>query len=527
MIRVSNVKVPLDHNEQQLLKKLSKTMNVPPYMIVDYTIFKRSLDARKKQELHYVYTMDVNVKDEANVKDKLLSKSKNCSVTPDFAYKLPIGNVSAPTHSPIIIGTGPSGLFAGLLLSEMGLKPILLERGEDVDSRKNDVELFWKDGTLNTESNVQFGEGGAGTFSDGKLTTRIKDTRCRKILEEFVEAGANEDILWDAKPHIGTDMLQGVVKNIRQKIISLGGEVHFSSKVDEILIEDNKAIGVKLADGKVFHSDDIILAVGHSARDTFEMLHEKGVSLNQKPFAVGLRIEHEQEVINERQFGEFASILPPADYALTYTTKKGRGVYTFCMCPGGYVVGASSEDNHLTINGMSYHARDNKYANSAVLVQVHPEDFHDEHPLAGIEFQRTLEKRAFELGGGNYTAPTQSLGEFLYKSEAENPLTPSYTPSVKNCQLKEIFPKFIVEALKEAIPEMGKKMKGFDNKNAILTGVESRSSSPVRINRNENRESTNIQGLYPIGEGAGFAGGIISSAVDGISVAETIFKKYL
>lgn len=532
MIRVSNLNLSTDYTKEQLLKKISKSLNVPPHVILDYTIFRRSLDARKKHDIHYVFTVDVIVKvDEKNPElsiEKILKKAKNSVKTPDTSYKLPEGNINIQ-NPPVVIGSGPCGLFAGLILAQLNLKPIILERGEDVDSRKKTVDDFWKNGNLNTESNVQFGEGGAGTFSDGKLTTRIKDPRFRKILEEFVELGADEDILIDTKAHIGTDLLQGVVKKLREKIISLGGDIRFSTKVNEIIIENNITKGVKLESGEIINSDDVILAVGHSARDTFEMLHEKGVQIEQKPFAVGLRIEHLQEDINSQQYGESYKELnlPPADYALTHTTSKGRGVYTFCMCPGGYVVGASSEENRLAINGMSYNSRDGKHSNSALLVQVYPSDFPSSDPLSGIEFQRSIEEKAFILGGSNYTAPSQSLGEFLNNKPQENQLKSTYEPAVKNSNLKEIFPDFINEALVESIPFLSKRLKGFNSNTAVLTGVESRSSSPIRIKRNSSYESENTQGLYPAGEGAGYSGGIISSAVDGINVAEKIFEKYL
>lgn len=523
MIRITDLKLPVDGTEGQLKKKAAKALGITVEALLEIKIFRRSLDARKKDQIHYVYVLDVVVADEKKVLSK--AKGKNISQTPDLSYAFPQGKAECRKR-PVVVGFGPGGMFAALLLAEMGLKPIVLERGGDVESRKKAVSLFWEEGRLDTENNVQFGEGGAGTFSDGKLTTRIKDPRCRKVLEEMVEAHAPEEILYDAKPHIGTDLLRGVVKGIREKIISLGGEVYFFAKVTDILVEGNQVKDVTLANGEKIETDDVILAIGHSARDTFEMLHKKGVYLEQKPFAMGVRIEHPQKMINFAQYGDGAAKLPPADYRLTYTTKKGRGVYTFCMCPGGYVVAAASEEGRLAINGMSEHARDGENANSALLVQVFPKDFGSDHPLEGMYFQRRLEEKAFALGGGDYTAPIQSVGAFLGTSKENQMVCPTYRPKTKEGNLDEIFPPFMTEAMREAIPEMGKRLKGFDREDAVLTAVESRSSSPVRILRNGDGVSPWAKGLYPIGEGAGYAGGIVSAAVDGILAAENIFLKY-
>lgn len=523
MIRITDLKLPTDGTEEQLKKKAAKALGIQVQSLIDMQIFRRSLDARKKDQIHYVYVVDVAVAEEKKVLSK--AKGKNISPSPDYSYSLIKGDAEC-THRPVVVGFGPGGMFAALLLAEMGLKPIVLERGGDVESRRKAIEVFWKEGRLDTENNVQFGEGGAGTFSDGKLTTRIKDPRCRKVLEEFVGAGAPEEILYDAKPHIGTDLLRGVVQNIREKITSLGGEVRFFAKVSDIEVENGEVQGVVLADGEKIQTNDVVLAIGHSARDTFEMLYKKGVSLEQKPFAMGVRIEHPQKMIDIAQYGDAAENLPAADYRLTYTTKKGRGVYTFCMCPGGYVVAAASEEGRLAVNGMSEHARDGENANSALLVQVFPEDFGSDHPLGGMYFQRRLEEKAFEIGGGNYTAPIQSVGSFL-KIAIEGPrVCPTYLPKTKETSLEEIFPSFMTEAMREAIPAMGKKLKGFDGADAVLTAVESRSSSPIRILRKEDGVSPWADGLYPTGEGAGYAGGIVSAAVDGISVAEKIFLKH-
>lgn len=524
MIRITDLKLPINGTEEQLKKRAARALGIPAEGVIKTKIFRRSLDARKKDQIHYVLVVDVEVANEKKVLSK--ATGKNISVTPDFSYTFPQGKAECKNR-PVVVGFGPGGMFAALLLAEMGLKPIVLERGGDVKSRKEAISLFWEEGRLNPENNVQFGEGGAGTFSDGKLTTRIKDPRCRKVLEELVGAGAPEDILYDAKPHIGTDLLQGVVQRIREKILSLGGEVRFFAKVSDILVEGGQVKGVVLSDGEAIHTNDVVLAIGHSARDTFEMLYQKGAMLEQKPFAVGVRIEHPQRMIDIAQYGEGEKGLPPADYRLTYTTKKGRGVYTFCMCPGGYVVAAASEEGRLAVNGMSEHARDGENANSALLVQVFPQDFGSDHPLAGMYFQRELEEKAFALGGGNYTAPIQRVGAFLGTSKEGSMTFPSYRPNTKESNLAEIFPAFMIEAMQEAIPQMGKRLKGFDREDAVLTAVESRSSSPIRILRGEDGTSPWAKGLYPTGEGAGYAGGIVSAAVDGILAAEKIFLQNL
>lgn len=523
MIRVSELKLPPGGTMEQLKKKAARTLGVSPEEITGMKIFRRSLDARKKDDIHYVYAADVSLEDESRVLRR--ADGKKVAPAPDLAYRLPEGG-KMPEKRPVVVGFGPAGMFAALLLAEMGFRPVVLERGGDVESRRKAVERFWETGKLDPESNVQFGEGGAGTFSDGKLTTRIKDFRCRKVLEEMAAAGAPEEILWDAKPHIGTDLLRDVVRGIREKIVSLGGEVRFHAKLAGFVWENGRVRAVLPEDGEQLETDDVVLALGHSARDTFELLEREGFALEQKPFAVGVRIEHPQEMINRAQYGAAAESLPAADYRLTYTTKAGRGVYTFCMCPGGMVVAAASEERRLAVNGMSLHARDGENANSALLVQVFPEDFGSACPLAGMYFQRDLEEKAFRAGGGGYAAPVQRVGAFLKTAGSGEGVRPTYRPGVTEADMDDIFPAFLTDALREALPAMGRKLKGFDRPDAVLTAVESRSSSPVRILRDGNGESLRFGGVYPAGEGAGYAGGIVSAAVDGIAAAERIAVKY-
>lgn len=521
MIRVGEIKLKLEESETTLKHKIIKRLRISESDILEQKIYKKGLDARKKDNIHYVYTVDVKLKNEKKVLER--TRAKNVTIAPDMTYYFPQGKCILKTK-PVVVGFGPAGMFAGLLLAEMGLCPIILERGEDVDSRSKTVELFWQGKGLNPESNVQFGEGGAGTFSDGKLTARSKDIRSRKVLEEFVEAGAPEQILYDNKPHIGTDKLKTVVKNIRKKIISLGGEVYFNSKVTDLKIAEGNIKAVIVNDGKRINTEAVVLATGHSARDMFELLHKKGIYLEQKPFAMGVRIEHKQCMINEVQYGKKAELLPPADYKLTYTTKKGRAVYSFCMCPGGYVVNASSEKGHTAINGMSEYLRDGENANSALLVQVFPEDFGSDEPLAGMMLQRKLEQKAYHVANG--AVPVQLLGDFLNGkcSKEWGEIKSSCPSNVLFCNIADIMPEFMIEALQEAILEFGKKLKGFDQSCAVISAIESRSSSPVRVVRNEQRQSVSVKGLYAVGEGAGYAGGIVSAAIDGIISAEQIFQ---
>ena len=528
MIRIINIKISPSEDKSAILAKGCKKIRVSPESIKSWNIVKESLDARDKNNIFFIYTIDVQVNNE----EKILkfSHSKDVLKGATFEYVLPQGNVNKEVR-PVVVGFGPAGMFAALSLCQMGFKPIVLERGKDVDERIKDVETFWETGKLDERSNVQFGEGGAGTFSDGKLTYRSKNPRCQKVFWEFVQAGAPEEILYSYSPHIGTDKLRAVVKAIREEIKRLGGEIRFGSQVTDFVVENRELKAIIINSEEKLNCGDVLLAIGHSARDTFEMLYEKRVALEQKSFAVGARIEHLQKDINKSQYGKYFNEkrLKTAEYKLVYTTKKGRGVYTFCMCPGGQVVAAANEKETVAVNGMSYQKRNKENANSAVLVQVDPKDFTSSHPLAGMFFQRDLEKKAYVMGGGNYFAPCQRVGDFLCNriSEKAGEVLSSYKPDVKFCNLNELFPEFISDAIKEAIPFMGKKLKGFDCEDALLTAVESRSSSPVRITRDLiTGESVGIKGLYPIGEGAGYAGGIVSAAVDGIVVAEKVFEKY-
>ena len=524
MLRVPEIKLSLAQSERQLPEALSKTLGIKPEEIRSWSIYKKSVDARKKEMISFVYSVDFQVDNEDRILKRLSKKGVVKAESISFKY--------TPTAEdgyirPVIVGTGPAGLFAGMVLAELGYKPILLERGKRVEERIKDVEKFWETGMLNTESNVQFGEGGAGTFSDGKLTTLIKDPRCRKVLEYFVEAGAPEDILYVNKPHIGTDILRTVVSNLREKVIYLGGEVRFQAKVTDLMIKDGAIFGVIINGVEKLETDKVILALGHSARDTFEMLYKSGINIQQKAFSIGVRIEHPQEMISRSQYGELYTHprLGAADYKLSGHFDNGRSAYTFCMCPGGTVVAAASEEGMTVTNGMSERARDKANANAALLVNVTPQDFGSEHPLAGVEFQRHWERKAYEASGGSYAAPAQLVGDFLLDkpSKGFEFIEPSYKPCVVMTDLRKCLPSYVTETMKLAITEFDKKLKGFARPDAVMTGVETRSSSPVRIIRNEDLQ-TNIKGLFPAGEGAGYAGGIISAAVDGIRVAENIGK---
>ncbi len=528
MLRITQIKISI-HDEMSAVKnQVAKKLKIRPTDILDFRIYKESIDARKRGEINFIYTVDVKLKDESKF---LTGKYKNVAPSPDLTYKNPKIGTKKMSHRPVVIGFGPAGMYAALLLAQMGYKPLVLERGEAVDERVKSIDAFWTKGELNPQSNVQFGEGGAGTFSDGKLTSRVKDLRGRKVLTEFVNAGAPEEILYKAHPHVGTDLLRDIVKNIRKEIIVLGGEVRFKTQVKNFKISDGQLQGLVLTTGEEILAEQAILAIGHSARDTFSELYADGVKMTAKPFAVGVRVEHPQEVVNRAQYKEFAGHprLGAAEYRLTYKASNGRGVYTFCMCPGGLVVASASEAGHLVTNGMSEHARNQNNANSGLLVQVFPEDFGSDHPLAGIAFQRELEQKAFKLGGSTYQAPAQLVGDFLKKqpSTAMASVTPSYSLGVKPTDLSALFPDYITEALREALTGLDKKLYGFAMADAVMTGVESRSSSPLRINRDEDSfQSVSTKGIYPSGEGAGFAGGIVSAAIDGLKCAEALIGAF-
>ena len=527
MIRVNNLHIPLNYDDSAVRKKICRELRVENSAIKSVSIFRRSVDARKKDNIFFLCAVDVVLNTN---EDAVLKRSKNASKVKPYKYEIPEWNGGA---SPLVVGMGPAGLFAALILAQSGANPIVIERGRDVDRRTADVDKFWTDGTLDPTSNVQFGEGGAGTFSDGKLNTGTKDSRQRKVLEEFVSHGAPEEILYDAKPHIGTDKLKLTVKNLREEIIGLGGRVLFETKLTGFHTADGKiTAAVVESDGRtdIIETDSVILAIGHSARDTFEMLHEKRLPVEAKPFSVGARIEHLREEIDRAQYGKFAGskALGAANYKMNVHTSNGRGAYTFCMCPGGKVVNASSEENRLCTNGMSEFMRGEINSNAALLVGVTPEDYRSESPLGGMYFQRGLEEKAFTLGGGGFCAPVQRAGDFLNnkKSDRLGGVLPSIGPDYYLCDLNTILPTEISQSMKEAISVMGKKLRGFDDPDAVLTGLETRSSSPVRILRNvETLESVGLKGLYPCGEGAGYAGGIISAAVDGIKCAEKVIEK--
>ena len=535
MLRLTELKLPLNHAPEALAPALCTRLDIEPGELIGFTIHKRSHDARKKSAIVLIYQIDFQLANEAAYLARQQGDNKIIP-SPDMRYKFVAQAPEGLTERPVVIGTGPCGLMAGLLLAQMGFKPIILERGKAVRERTQDTWGLWRRHTLNPESNVQFGEGGAGTFSDGKLYSQIKDPQFlgRKVMEEFVKAGAPEEILYVSKPHIGTFRLVKMVENMRATITALGGEIRFGSKVDRVLIDTHQVQGVELADGERIASRHIVLAIGHSARDTFQMLYDAGVYIEAKPFAIGFRVEHPQTLIDRARFGLNAGneVLGAADYKLVHHCKNGRAAYSFCMCPGGQVVAATSEAGRVVTNGMSQYSRAERNANSALVVNVDPEDFPEDfrkNPLAGIDFQRHWESQAFVAGGSDYCAPAQKVGDFIAgrPSTVLGSVQPSYQPGVRMTDLSSCAPDYVIEALREAIPAFDKQIQGFGLADALLTGVETRTSSPIRIKRGDDLQSLNTRGLYPAGEGAGYAGGILSAGVDGIKVAEAVARAIL
>lgn len=524
MILITNLKLPLDTDFNNLLPAVKSLRGLKGFAVESVSLYRKSVDARKKEDVHFCCSLLVSLK---SGEEKAVKVLKNAKLFCEPEYNFPTASYQ-PKNRPVVVGFGPAGIFAAYTLAKAGLRPIVLERGADIDRRNRDVQSFWQGGKLDPESNVQFGEGGAGTFSDGKLTTGIKDIRCRTVLKIFHENGAKKEILTDAKPHIGTDVLSVVIKNIRRQLLSMGAEIHFLSRLEALHFEDGRltAIDVKGENGlDTLACDRLILAVGHSARDTLAMLKENEIEMIRKPFAVGVRIEHRQDKINRALYGGAAShpALAAADYKLAVHLANGRGVYTFCMCPGGQVVNASSEEGRVAVNGMSLSARDGENANSAVLTEVLPTDLAGDDLLAGVEFQRGIEAAAYRLTGGK-GVPVQTLGGYLYGKDCEPGVTPTVLPRAVFADVSSVFPAFINTSLKEGITALGKKLPGFSDPDAVITAPETRSSSPVRILRDETLQSVSLRGLYPCGEGAGYAGGIMSAAVDGIRCAEALIE---
>jgi len=526
MIRISQLKLPITHTESELKKKIAKTLRCGEKSF-SYEIIRQSLDARHKEDKKFVYTIEVSIENEKKILQKV--HNNNIMSTIKKEYVFPKAGNRELSHRPVIVGSGPAGIFCAWYLARAGYRPLVLERGEEAEKRRETVDRFWKNGVLDPESNVQFGEGGAGTFSDGKLNTLVKDSfgRNREVLKRFVEAGADPEILYQHKPHLGTDVLVDIVQTLRRQIEEMGGSFRFRSKVTDLKIENGRLTGVEIDHKELLPAEICVLAIGHSARDTFFMLKDRGLTMEPKAFAVGLRVEHPQTLINEDLYGEKENqILGAASYKVTHTCRNGRGVYSFCMCPGGYVVNASSEEGQLAVNGMSYQARDGRNANSAVIVTVTPEDFPQEGPLGGIAFQRELEKKAWQLGQGK--VPVQLFGDYCghKPSQSLGEVTPCIRGEYVLSDVRSILPKEIGDSIEEGIHAFGKKLPGFDREDALLSGIESRTSSPVRLVRDREGLS-NISGVYPCGEGAGYAGGITSAAMDGIKTAECIASAYV
>jgi uncharacterized FAD-dependent dehydrogenase len=531
MLRLTEIKLPLDHPDSALKAAVLKRLRIPAADLISFTVFRRGFDARKPTAINLIYTLDVELKNEAAVLRRAAGE-KGIAPSPDTSYKFVARAPAKLETRPVVIGTGPCGLFAAFILSEMGFRPIVLERGKIVRERTVDTFALWRKRILNPESNVQFGEGGAGTFSDGKLHSQIKDPghRGRKVLTEFVRAGAPEEILFVSKPHIGTFRLVSMVENMRATMLDLGADIRFQSKVESVDIETasdgmRQVRGVTLQNGEQIRTDHVVLAVGHSARDTFKMLFDKGVYVEAKPFSIGVRLEHPQSMIDRCRYGKFAGhpVLGAADYKLVHHCANGRSVYSFCMCPGGTVVAATSEVGRVVTNGMSQYSRAERNANSGIVVDITPNDYPG-HPLAGIDFQRHWESLAFTAGGGTYDAPGQLVGDFLANrpSTAFGDVIPSYRPGVHLTSLDQCLPEYVSAAIREALPAFDRQINGYARADAVMTGVETRTSSPIRIKRGEDYCSVNTRGLYPAGEGAGYAGGILSAAVDGIRIAEAI-----